>query len=924
VDTGSLYEPKEKGPSSTTDDEHNIVTTSRTSRTPVPSIEVFKEEDAVVTTIPEISSSEPNAVQGAEEDLLVVPSAPTGTDEGRSSREPSLEPTESLIPSGSKDNPVILSPLPTIDKASPRSLTERLPSDELDSSVPIPLNTVSEHGAQLPQVFAESPTGCWSSSLPSTPKERLALEVPVIQPCRPSASETCTPVNTQRNEPAPIGISPPRRFGDAPLGVLVTRGDQCPSKFVVSGIASKSEVGQQDSAQSRSQARNGVPWIETVTESRADMSPEPPVPESYQPTELERSGNRGLGTSTVLQAASDRPFQSLSETVGAVIPQSSYGGPYFGGEPDSPIQAMGASETASKEVSQASPDILQEKRATDLQPQTSLPDSERTIHAGSVRKKFPLPIQYPTSSPEAISFSRLDGLDSITNKLADDWTTKVSCSLDILPRAKSIESAPRVDSAILVSTTSTSLQTLRFTSDGRAASTLTTAEAQRLIQIFIRDAVAILPREQVAQGKAYPAGVILWESLQTFHKWYIKEVGLGTGSKPRSSATTTMKFELLDVHWQPQNVFYLPRKATADEFRDLKQCIWDLFWVSANLNGAENAKSFRILITPAPDMVDGANLGHLTTASSPTRRELPPIFPRPPSLHPNFENMVQKFQEVEPSNAGHHHRIPTSRPPALTVDSAQVALEVEGNKTPKLLWDFLQKNGNADNNQPPSVQASPTRPESHGSSTGRIELLHPPLERPESNIIPAFQPQQPARSSLMPAFPNNVGAPPNLPPLGPFATANLPSPNFQIHSKSSQDKEIRCATQFPTPRPPPAMTNTYQMETPRTQPVISDNSYAANTARPMFSAQPQKDPTAPRTMLPSTQNVRVPNTAQPAPDIQAAPVAIAPRPPQEKPSEKQTDTTSAIPQTSRTPREKKRLRDNAMQIVTSPFPRTPT
>ena len=109
------------------------------------------------------------------------------------------------------------------------------------------------------------------------------------------------------------------------------------------------------------------------------------------------------------------------------------------------------------------------------------------------------------------------------------------------------------------------------------------------------------------------------------------------------------------------------------------------------------------------------------------------------------------------------------------------------------------------------------------------------------------------------------------------------------------------------------------MTTSQTQPTAADNNYAANTARPMFSVQPHKANTAPRTALPSAQQTRVPNTSQPAPEIPATPIAIAPRPLQDSGKEPQAENSAPGFQTSRTLREQKRFRDNAIRIVILPF-----
>lgn len=895
MDTGSLYEPTATRQSLEVDKEDNSAPTSRTSQTPPPTTEVI-EKEVVVETTPKVLSVELDAAQESGDGLLVLPSTPIDDSEDRSS-EPTLEPSENHISSGSKDDPIVLSPLPTVVRESPRSVTEVPPSDKLH---PI----VVEHDAQLPQSLDDTLSGFSSSELHPTCLERSILGVETAQLCDPGSPEPATPKSHQHSERVLFETSPTRRFGDAPLGVLVTRGDQCPSKFVVSGISSNPTAEQEISTQDHSQTRHALPWIETVIEYKADIHSEEPASEGSQSTGLKSDIERGFESSTGIQVTSELSSQRPLETIGVVKRPGPRRQPYISETSEGRVQSDVTSE-ASLKTNEASTAFLTKQWASKRK--LKRPDVEMVAQTDSASKLLP-PVQLVPTSAEAVTIPGLKELDPNIFKLADEWTTKVSCSLDILAGTDAIGTATKIDPRTSVFPSSEVPPTLRFTDNNRAESTLTTAEVQQLVQIFVRDAIAILPRNQPAPAKAYPAGVVMWQSLQKFYKWYITAENIEKGSAP-----ATMMFELLDVHWQPEHVFYLPKTASQHDFKELKQSIWDLFWISARSNGVEKAKPFRILITPAPNTVDGAKFGHLTTAYSPTPNALPPLLPRQPSSQSSFESMIQNFHDLKPNKA---HRNQVNRPPSLTLDTPQVTLEVEGAKTPQLLWDFLQKSGKTpDSAHFPPLNSSSTRPESLGNPAGRIELLHPPLERSESNMTAVFQPShQPSRSPLLRPFTNNIPPQPSLFPPGPVeAPRNSTSGNqIQILPQPPQPSRNR---QLPSPRPSPPMTETAQMPTLRPQPATADKSYAANTARPLFSTQTQKGSTLPRTLLPAAQNIRVSNTAQQAPDVQDT--SNAPVPTQPKHKEIQPKPSSALPQTSRTPREKKWLRDAALRMVNS-------
>jgi len=136
----------------------------------------------------------------------------------------------------------------------------------------------------------------------------------------------------------------------------------------------------------------------------------------------------------------------------------------------------------------------------------------------------------------------------------------------------------------------------------------------------------------------------MWQSLQRFYKWYAKEE---KKQKGKSLEATVMKFELLDVHWQSEKVFVLSQQSNLDEFKALKQCIWDLFWVSANLNGTSSA--FRILITRAPEVRNIVAFGHLTASKSTIPSQTTNAFslPSPPHLDHDNATFATEFGGFE-------------------------------------------------------------------------------------------------------------------------------------------------------------------------------------------------------------------------------------------------------------------------------------
>jgi hypothetical protein len=79
----------------------------------------------------------------------------------------------------------------------------------------------------------------------------------------------------------------------------------------------------------------------------------------------------------------------------------------------------------------------------------------------------------------------------------------------------------------------------------------------------------------------------MWQSLPDFYKWYSDTMG--------SIEIGKLKFELMDVHWQPEKSFVVP-EGNLNHFRQLKQYVWDLFWVASHLNNGPLL--FRVVISP--------------------------------------------------------------------------------------------------------------------------------------------------------------------------------------------------------------------------------------------------------------------------------------------------------------------------------------
>jgi hypothetical protein len=117
-----------------------------------------------------------------------------------------------------------------------------------------------------------------------------------------------------------------------------------------------------------------------------------------------------------------------------------------------------------------------------------------------------------------------------------------------------------------------------------------TVDVKICIEQFTKNARVIAPPTQPStsnQSCVHPIGVIMWQSLPRFYKWYTETTG--------STEVGCLKFELIDVQWQTEKAFIIPN-GDLNHFRTLKQHIWDLFWVASNLNNSPS--SFQVLISP--------------------------------------------------------------------------------------------------------------------------------------------------------------------------------------------------------------------------------------------------------------------------------------------------------------------------------------
>lgn len=153
-----------------------------------------------------------------------------------------------------------------------------------------------------------------------------------------------------------------------------------------------------------------------------------------------------------------------------------------------------------------------------------------------------------------------------------------------------------------------------FTIDNRAESRMLTADVQSFIEQFTKNARVVAPSTQPSTSSyIYPISVIMWQSLSDFYKWYTEATG--------STAIGPLRFELVDVQWQTEKAFVIP-EGNLNDFRILKQYVWDLFWVASNLNNGLSL--FQVSISSFPsrgvDVLSTPSSWHPVNSTSPPPR----------------------------------------------------------------------------------------------------------------------------------------------------------------------------------------------------------------------------------------------------------------------------------------------------------------
>lgn len=207
-----------------------------------------------------------------------------------------------------------------------------------------------------------------------------------------------------------------------------------------------------------------------------------------------------------------------------------------------------------------------------------------------------------------------------------------------------------------------------FTIDNRAESRMPTADVQSFINQFTKNARVLIPPAHPSVSKCEnPIGVIMWQSLPEFYKWYTETSG--------STEIRSLKFELIDVQWQTEKVFVVP-EGDLNYFRTLKQYIWDLFWVASNLNNGPSL--FQVTVSPYP--FRGATLlSQLSTRSSIKSTSPPPRISGPAGL----ENImvVAEPQRVPVTSSSRPENpappLPTSTPKTSNIEHILNAKEVK-------------------------------------------------------------------------------------------------------------------------------------------------------------------------------------------------------------------------------------------------------
>lgn len=248
-----------------------------------------------------------------------------------------------------------------------------------------------------------------------------------------------------------------------------------------------------------------------------------------------------------------------------------------------------------------------------------------------------------------------------------------------------------------------------FAIDNRAESRLLTDDVQSFIEQFTRNTRVIAPPSKpAAPNGVYPIGVIMWQSMPVFYKWYSETMG------QVEMEIGPLRFELMDVHWQSEKVFIVP-EGNLNYFRTLKQYVWVLFWVASNLNHGPSL--FRISVSPVPSrseslaaapsawhpvnskdqtpQISGASLENIMVVAEPRVPQIstsPPQSapPRPPILL-NLTSRTSNIEHMLNAKEGKEVKVHAGRRSIVTAGDPKVDQSSKSN----------QQNASTNSNRPP-------------------------------------------------------------------------------------------------------------------------------------------------------------------------------------------------------------------------------
>jgi len=81
----------------------------------------------------------------------------------------------------------------------------------------------------------------------------------------------------------------------------------------------------------------------------------------------------------------------------------------------------------------------------------------------------------------------------------------------------------------------------------------------------------------------------MWAPFADFYAWSCKSY--------RVKTIPAIRFELIDVHWQPERCFVVP-EGPVEYFCLLKQYVWDLFWMATHLGRDNGEEGLKVLVMP--------------------------------------------------------------------------------------------------------------------------------------------------------------------------------------------------------------------------------------------------------------------------------------------------------------------------------------